>query len=196
MQHAPIRTPPAAPADTSAGRRAWWGLGVGVVVLAAAMTVPDLFGVDVLAGGAQPLIGDWNLRVGPSSALALALVVLAARPSMLARLEALTWGRLLALSWVVSVVWMLSLALVDGPTGVGKHLQHGTEYLESARAADDVGELLRVYISRIPLDSVDHWPVHLAGHPPGAVLMFVGLDRIGLGSWQAAGAVVVGTAGE
>ena len=43
------------------------------------------------------------------------------------------------------------------------------------------------YVARIPLDVPDNWPVHLAGHPPGAVLMFIGLDRVGLGSWQAAG---------
>ena len=51
--------------------------------------------------------------------------------------------------------------------------------------------MLRDYVARIPLDSPDNWPVHLAGHPPGAVLMFIGLDRVGLGSWQAAGLVVV-----
>ncbi|PKW26893.1 hypothetical protein [Phycicoccus duodecadis] len=197
-----MATPPTTtrPADDAgaldgAGRRAWWGLAVGVLVVAAAMLVPPVFDVVVKAGRAAPLIGDWDLRVGPSSIVALALVVLAARPGVLARLERLTWRQLLALSWLVSVVWMVSLALVDGPTGLGKHLEHGTEYLGSARAADDVGEMLRVYISRIPLDSAHHWPVHLAGHPPGAVLMFVGLDRIGLGSWQAAGAVVVLVAG-
>ncbi|KRE63412.1 hypothetical protein [Nostocoides sp. Soil756] len=179
----------------AAGRRAWWGLAAGVLVVAAAMLVPPVFDVVVKAGRAAPLIGDWDLRVGPMSIVALALVALAARPGVLARLERLTWGQLLALSWLVSVVWMVSLALVDGPTGLGKHLEHGTEYLGSARAADDVGEMLRVYISRIPLDSAHHWPVHLAGHPPGAVLMFVGLDRLGLGSWQAAGAVVVLVAG-
>lgn len=197
MATPPTTTRPAADAGEVGGadRRAWWGLGVGVLVVAAAMLVPPVFDVVVKAGRAAPLIGDWDLRIGPSSLVALALVVLAARPGVLERLERLTWGRLLALSWLLSVVWMVSLALVDGPTGLGKHLQHGTEYLGSARAADDVGEMLRVYISRIPLDSVDHWPVHLAGHPPGAVLMFVGLDRIGLGSWQAAGAVVVLVAG-
>jgi len=51
--------------------------------------------------------------------------------------------------------------------------------------------MLREYVARIPLDSPVNWAVHLAGHPPGAVLMFIGLDRIGLGSWQAAGVVVV-----
>ena len=30
-------------------------------------------------------------------------------------------------------------------------------------------ETLREYVSRMPLDSVDNWPVHIAGQPPGAL---------------------------
>ena len=59
---------------------------------------------------------------------------------------------------------------------------------------DDVGALLRTYVDRIPLDSADNLPVHLAGHPPGAVLVFVGLVRLGLESYLAAGLVVVAVA--
>ena len=62
---------------------------------------------------------------------------------------------------------MVALALVDGPSGLGRILDHGTEYLQSARAIDDVGAMLRDYVARIPLDSPGNWPVHLAGHPPG-----------------------------
>ncbi|NHA67435.1 hypothetical protein [Phycicoccus flavus] len=180
--------------DPGAGRRAWVGLAVGVAVVAVSMLVPPLFDLEVTAGGAPPLIGDWVLRVGPSSVVALLLVGLAARPGWRTRVAVLPWRRLLLLSWLVAMVWMFSLALVDGPRGVGKILDHGTEYLESARKIDDVGEMLRVYVERIPLDAPDHWPVHLAGHPPGAVLMFVGLDRIGLGAWQVAGPIVVAVA--
>lgn len=175
----------------SAAARAGRGLAVAVVVVALAMAVPVLTGVDVKAGTAPPLLGDWEWRVGWSSAVAVAVVALTARRALWHALGLLSWRRLLLLSWFVSLVWMVALALVDGPQGLGRVLDHGTEYLESARAIDDVGAMLREYVARIPLDSPDNWPVHLAGHPPGAVLMFVGLDRIGLGSWQAAGAVVV-----
>lgn len=192
MSSAPPTTRPVpARAADRAGRRARIGLAVGVLVVAVSMLVPPVFGIDVVTGGAEPLLGDWVFRIGPSSLVAVALVAAAAHPRLHERLAALQWRRLLFLSWVVAVVWMLSLALVDGPAGVGKHLNHGTEYLESARKIDDVGEMLRVYISRIPLDAPDHWPVHLAGHPPGAVLMFIGLDRLGLGAWQVAGPIVV-----
>ena len=64
------------------------------------------------------------------------------------------------------------------------------EYLRTARTVTDVGALLHEYISRIPLDSVDNWPVHIAGHPPGALLFFVVLVRLGLGSGLAAGLAV------
>ena len=170
------------------------GLAVGAVLVALAMVVPALTGVDVKAGTAPPLLGDWAWRAGWSSLVVLAVVVLTAWSGLHGALDRMAWRRLLALSWVTSVVWMVALALVDGPSGLGRILDHGTEYLQSARAIDDVGAMLRDYVARIPLDSPGNWPVHLAGHPPGAVLMFIGLDRVGLGSWQAAGLVVVALA--
>jgi methylthioxylose transferase len=51
--------------------------------------------------------------------------------------------------------------------------------------------LLSEYISRIPIDSPGNWPTHLAGHPPGAALFFWMLVRLGLGSWLAAGVVII-----
>ncbi len=189
-----VTAPPTRPAEVTrgaAGRRATWGLVTGVVVVAAAMLVPPLTGVDVRAGGAPPLLGDWVLRYGPSSVVALGLVVAASRPGLRERVERMTWGRLLAASWLLSAAWMVSLALVDGLPGLGLILDRDTEYLESARMVDDVGGMLRGYVERIPLAAPAHWPVHLAGHPPGAVLMFIGLDRLGLGAWQAVGPVVI-----
>jgi hypothetical protein len=182
---------PEGPAEPDASRWAVGGLAVGAVVVAASMAVPWLTGTDVQAGGVPPLLGDWMLRYGPTSLVAVALVVSVGVPAVRERVARMAWGRLLALSWLVAVVWMVSLALVDGLPGLGKILQHGTEYLDSARRVDDTGELLRTYVDRIPLDSADHLAVHLAGHPPGAVLMFIGLVRLGLGSYVAAGLVVI-----
>lgn len=172
-------------------RRVRWGLaGAGAVVVVSAVA-PALLGVDVRAGTAPPLLGDWAVRAGWSSAVALGVVAVTAWLPLRAVVHRLPWGRLLGASWVASVVWMVSLALVDGPAGLGRVLDDGTEYLQSARGVDDVGHLLHEYVARIPLESPGHWPVHLAGHPPGAVLFFVALARMGLGSWQAAGVVVV-----
>jgi hypothetical protein len=183
--------PPRAGTDAGAASRARRGLVVAVVVVALAMVVPAVTGVDVAVGTAPPLLGDWAWRVGWSSVVALAVVAVTTWSGLWSALDRLTWRRLLVLSWVASVLWMVALALVDGPQGLGRILDNGTEYLESARAIDDVGAMLRDYVARIPLDSPGNWPVHLAGHPPGAVLVFVGLDRVGLGTWQAAGLVVV-----
>jgi hypothetical protein len=90
---------------------------------------------------------------------------------------------------------MLALATVDGLEGIGGILDAKTEYLQTARSVTDVGEMLRMYIDRIPLDSDENWPVHLAGHPPGAVLFFIGLVRVGLSSALSAGLVVTLIAG-
>ncbi len=190
---APATTPTTRPRGASVGAstRARRGLLGAAVVVVLAMAVPAVSGVDVRAGTAPPLLGDWAWRVGWSSLLVVAIVAATAWAGLPEMLDRLSWRRLLALSWAGSVLWMVALALVDGPQGLGRVLDHGTEYLESARQIDDVGVMLREYVARIPLDAPGHWPVHLAGHPPGAVLMFVGLDRVGLGSWQAAGLVVV-----
>ncbi len=45
------------------------------------------------------------------------------------------------------------------------------------------------------MDAPGNWPAHVAGHPPGATLTFVWLDRVGLGggAWAALWCVVVGS---
>ena len=86
---------------------------------------------------------------------------------------------------------MVSLATVDGLDGIGQILDTQYEYLRTARGVTDFFATLREYISRIPLDSQDNWPVHIAGHPPGALLFFVVLVWLGLGGGLAAGFVVV-----
>ena len=50
--------------------------------------------------------------------------------------------------------------------------------------------LLETYVDRIPYAAADNWPTHVAGHPPGTLLFFVGLVKVGLGGDLAAGVVV------
>ncbi|MGL4746036.1 MAG: hypothetical protein ACRCXL_16825 [Dermatophilaceae bacterium] len=192
----PARTAEPTPGrdERGRGKAAWGGLVAGVVVVAAAAVVPNAVGVDVRVGTAVPLLADWDWRSGPASLVALLVVVALVWPGIAATAGRMPWGRLLLLSWAVASGWMVALAMVDGPAGLGQVLDGDTEYLRSAQQVDDVGDLLRTYIDRIPLDAPDNWPVHLAGHPPGAVLFFVALDRVGLGSWQAAGLVVIAVA--
>jgi hypothetical protein len=86
---------------------------------------------------------------------------------------------------------MLALAFVDGAGGVGEVLEHDYEYLATARATADIPATLLEYVDRIPYSHPDNWPVHVAGHPPGALLLFVGLVRLGLGGGFAAGLALV-----
>jgi hypothetical protein len=98
--------------------------------------------------------------------------------------------RLLAVAYVAGLAWMLSLAFVDGVAGVGRIFDTRLEYLDTARATTDITATLHEYVARIPFSHPHNWSAHVAGHPPGALLFFVLLVRIGLGSGLAAGLVV------
>ena len=168
-----------------------WGITVTLVLVALAMAIPAAAGWDVHVRGFPPLLAEWGPRAGAASAAPLALAVLAACFAVdLA--ERLPWRWLLAAVFAAGLAWMLSLALVDGARGVGHVLETPYEYLRTARRTGDVHLLLQEYVSRIPYASAPkpNWPVHVAGHPPGALLFFVGLDRAGLGGGLAAGLVV------
>lgn len=167
----------------------WIGLGAAVVLMIAAMLYPVLSGVNVHVRWFPPLHAEWMPRVGPGTIAALVLGALAVRYAV-ALSARISWRVLLVAAFGGALLWMLSLAAVDGADGIGVILDTSYEYLRTAREATDVGALLREYIAHIPLDSVDNWPVHIAGHPPGAVLVFVLLVRLGLGSGLAAGLVV------
>jgi hypothetical protein len=148
----------------------------------------------VRAGTAPPLLADWRPRIGPGTLPSLALAALACSPALHRACGRLGWRPLLGAAWLLGVCWMLSLALVDGPGGISRPLDQSTEYLPTARAVDDVPQTLRGFVDRIPLERPDHWAVHVAGHPPGALLLFVALARVGLASGSAAGVVVVAVA--
>lgn len=181
----------------------WLGLAFAAVLLLAAAVLPQLLGWVTRAGdraGAARedvpplhaytdlgLVGAWTI---PAVAVAVLLAVATCRFgfSVAARTS---WWRLQALSYGVGLVWLLALALTDGPEGLTDPLTFPSEYLDTARAVDDVPALLQGYVDRIPLDSEDNWPAHVAGHPPAAVLFFVALDRIGLGGDLAVALVVV-----
>ncbi len=180
--------------DGRRGARA--GSAVAAVLLVAAFAVPPLTGWDVGARsdrfGLAPLHGFWQPGVGWGTLPALLLAgwgVLRVRVW-----STLSWSRLLLVSYAVALLWLLALALVDGVPGLTRSLGNPYEYLPTARDVDDVGALLRGYVDRIPYSHPDNWVVHVAGHPPAALLFFVGLDRMGLGGDLAAALVVVALA--
>ena len=180
----------------------WVGLVVTAVLLALAFTLPHVLDWEVAAraprnavsDGAPPLHGYWAPQwFGPGTVPAVVLALLGWRyaTGLAARLP---WTRLLLASYVVSLAWLLSLALVDGTDGISRVLGNPYEYLETAREVHDVPLLLSEYIDRIPYSAADNWPTHVAGHPPATLLFFVGLVRIGLGGDLAAGLVVIALA--
>jgi hypothetical protein len=177
----------ATPSTTRAARA---GLLGTVALVALAIAVPAVTGWDVHVKSFPPLHASWDPRVGPGTTPALLLGVLAAVWAVDLAVR-LTWRRLLAATYAGGLAWMVALALVDGRDGLGRILGTHYEYLQTARATTDLPHTLDVFVSRIPADAQPSpWPVHVAGHPPGALTFFVLLVRLHLGSDLAAGLVV------
>ncbi len=158
-----------------------------LVVLAAVIGVwLKARGVDVLAR-VPPLQARWIPHVGPGSVLAVAVAagVVLRGPELAARLR---WGPLLAIGYLASVVWTLSLALIDGwDRGIVSQLTTPTEYLSAVDRVTDIPRMIDTFAGGIVSYQPDSWTTHVAGHPPGALLTFVTLDRLGLGGGGPAG---------
>ncbi|HEV7964076.1 MAG TPA: hypothetical protein VGP57_16175 [Actinoplanes sp.] len=176
-------------ADAVAGLAAAGLFAVAAVVGA----VAGLAGHPVHAGAA-PLFAHWLPHVGPGTPLALAVaaVVVWRGPAVAARLG---WRALLGAGYAASVAWSLALALVDGwQRGLADRLTTRYEYLSEVGGVTDVPAMLRGFSARILDGGPDSWTTHVAGHPPGALLVFVGLDRIGRGGgWAAVACVLAGS---
>lgn len=168
------------------------GLAVALALMVLAMAVPAMFDWNVRVNSFPPLHAEWMPRVGPGTLPALALAGLGVVFAHGAA-GSLPWNRLLAAVFASGLAWMLSLALIDGWSGIGDILDTDYEYLQTARATTDIAATFDTYESRIRYGP-DEWPVHIAGHPAGALLFFVVLVRVGLGSGLAAGLVVTALA--
>jgi methylthioxylose transferase len=176
----------------------WVGLAVTVVLVTLAFALPHLDGWEVASRAPRnaspdevpPLHGLWRPKwFGPGTVPAVVIAALGWRYAAdLA--DRLPWRRLLAASYAGSLAWLLSLAFVDGRSGISRVLGNPYEYLETARSVGSVTHLVDTYLSRVPYSAADNWPTHVAGHPPATLLFFVGLDRVGLGGDFAAGMVV------
>jgi hypothetical protein len=144
--------------------------------------------------GWPPLLATWDPHLGPGTpaAIAVAAAVVAYGPSLAARLP---WRPLLPVVWGTAMAWTWSLALVDDwHRGVAGRLTTRNEYLQVIGRFHDIPGTLRDFTHHILIDSPGNWPAHVAGHPAGATVTFVLLDRIGLGGGAWAGAFVI-TAG-
>jgi hypothetical protein len=162
-----------------------------LLVVAAALVGRALLavGVDIFLGF-PPLLAGWDPHVGPGTPIALvtALLVVLHGPRVA---EGAPWGRLLAGAWAVAFAWTFALALVDGwQRGVAGRLTTRDEYLHDVPRVGSVPEMLRTFSDHILTNQDVFWTTHVGAHPPGAFLVFVVLDRVGLGG-GAAGLFVI-----
>jgi len=108
----------------------------------------------------------------------------------------LQWRVLTLVTWATSCGWAFALAMIDGwRLGFAGRLTARHEYLRQVPTITDIPEMLRTFSSRILDYQPDSWITHVSGHPPGALLTFVWLDRIGLsgGAWAGAFCMLVGS---
>ena len=184
---------------TAAVRAAWAGVLLTVVLLLVAFGAPHWLDWDVAARAPRnasphevpPLHGLWRPKLFGPGTFPRSLVAppaVGGTPPTLA--DRLPWRRLLLASYAGALAWLLSLALVDGWRGSSRSLGNRTSTCGRPARSTDVRPLLETYVDRIPYAAEDNWPTHVAGHPPGALLFFVGLVRVGLGGDLAAGVVV------
>ncbi|AZP19177.1 hypothetical protein EJC51_25760 [Streptomyces aquilus] len=141
-----------------------------------------------------PLLANWDPHLGPGTpaAVLVAAATIVYGPALAARLP---WRALLPAAWGTATAWIFSLALIDGwHRGIARRLTTRYEYLQVIDRFDDIHGTLRTFTDHILLGSPDHWPAHIAGHPPAATLTFVLLDRVGLrgGGWAGVWCIVVG----
>ncbi len=180
---------------------------VGLLLVVAAFVVPHLhLGIvtPLINSSAQrihdfadtaPIFGWWNAHVGWGTVPAIAIAVVAVLwgPSVAGRLP---WRWLPWASWATAAAWAFSLAMIDGwQRGFAGRLTARHEYLRQVPTITDIPEALRDFARRIPDFQPDSWITHVSGHPPGALMTFVWLDRIGLGggAWAALLCLLVGS---
>jgi hypothetical protein len=141
--------------------------------------------------GTPPLFGDWLPHTGIGTPFVLAIAVAAVWFSapVVARLR---WVHLVPVAWCAAVAWTASLALIDGwQRGWVDRLTNQDEYLHDLPRIGGVGAFLRGFTSHILDFKPGSWTTHVSSHPPGATLVFLLLDRIGLGGGAWAGALVI-----
>ncbi len=177
------------PPTVSSARAAIASATVGLVLVAAAIAVPRWTDEDVRVHW-PPLHADWDPRLGlltlPAIAIGLLLWVALPRLAVTA-----SWRALLAYAFAGTWLWTMALAMTEGTDGLARVFERPGEYVYDAQRVDSIGTMLRTFIDHIPMDSPDHWHTHVAGHPPGALLFFVLLDRLGITDPFWIGVVVV-----
>jgi hypothetical protein len=155
--------------------------------------VARVWGTSIISSGqrlglrAAPLYGRWDpvLTLRITAAVAVAIAVVWRGPQLARRAR---FGTLVVAAGMTTMVWSVSLALVDGADAITAPLVGRHEQLPFARDVADVGTFVDTFTERIA-----GYPIHVQGHPPASVVLFALLDRVGLaGSGWVAVLVITG----
>ena len=191
----------------SIGRKEAVAVTAGALLVVAAFVVPDLhLGIVTPLvkmtpqqirdfADAAPIFGWWRPHMGWGTVPAI-LIGLAAVVWGQSLAQRLSWRRLTFATWATSFAWAFALAMIDGwQPGFAGRLTARHEYLRQVPGITDIPEALRTFASRILDFQPNSWITHVSGHPPGALLTFVWLDRFGLGggAWAGLFCVLVGS---
>jgi hypothetical protein len=168
-------TPDRPPRADRVRRAATIGLMVWLAAVVASMVWAHFWPLDRLADiSAAPFYGHWQWL--PRGWMVAAVAVGITCALGLPRLFAAVGGRWVApLAGGAGVVWAVTLAATDGG------LHRLASPLESKHdvyplaVRIDPSSFLRTFVAR-----AQHYPTHVKGHPPGLVLVFWALDRLGL----------------
>ena len=187
-------------------RREGLAVAVAAGLLAAAFVLPRLnWGVKprqdtglehfAMRAGAAPIFGYWDIHAGwgTAPAILIAAAVVAWGPTVAQRLS---WRVLTLGGWATACGWAFALAMIDGwQRGFAGRLTTRDEYLSQVSTITDIPATVRTFSSRILDFQPNSWVTHVSGHPPGALLTFVWLDRIGLhgGAWAGLLCLLVGS---
>lgn len=158
---------------------AWWGRRID----------PHLFG-----NTAAPLLGHlvprWSATTWVAVAVGVAGVLLT--PHIAAR-----WPlrRMAVAMWGWTAAWAFALAGSDGIGGIVNQRGINFEYLSALPHVHSWAHYLAGFSTHIHDNAQFVWPVHVAGNPPGALLFFSALSRLGLGgtAWASVVVVLIGT---
>lgn len=171
-------------------RDRWWPAAAAAALFAVAVVWGRSLDPTTLQLDAPPFVGQWDIRVHASALLPLAAAPLLWLLSP--RVQALPWRRALLGSWAMAMTWAVALAATDGVRGFTGPLTLRDDYLHDVgRVGPGFLETFTQHVQSGP----GQWTTHVAGHPPGLLLLLKALDAIGLGgAWpEAVLFVTVGT---
>jgi hypothetical protein len=181
--------------------------GAALILVIAAFVVPHLHlgsvtplihsSADQIRAFAQtaPIFGWWDAHVGwgTGPAVLIGAATVWWGPSVLDRIP---WRAVPWFAWAAACGWAFALAMVDGwQRGFAGRLTARHEYLRQVPTITDIPQAVRTFSARILDYQPDSWITHVSGHPPGALLTFVWLDRLGLGggAWAALWCLLIGS---